>query len=305
MKSPKHDFLESKSPKHDFSGRISPKLDFSTEKKSPRLDFSSRIPPLEPSEPSPLVENFPPIISSQPEEPEPLEKPRSPLKKRDATKADEDAAETPKSKKKMRRSRNKVEDSGGDSGSDTAAEEKPAAAAEKSTLDHIPDDIRYNPNSLENKPKGLVDALSNFFTPGLKRTSRTAMNSLLKPEQTKTSPEHEPKKVRLSVEEKETGDRELDESDRKRHASAGQQQVKSLYDGLSHLYSDCDSRLRSVPMTNYNEKGAPTDPAAKSTSPERMSSPHRMSEDELKEKEQAAICKKEGGKEKGTSKETV
>ena len=46
----------------------------------------------------------------------------------------------------------------------------------------IPEDIRFDPaKNLENKPKGLVDSLSKYFTPGHKRTSRTALNSLLKP----------------------------------------------------------------------------------------------------------------------------
>ena len=62
----------------------------------------------------------------------------------------------------------------------------------------------------------------------------------------------EAKKVRLSVDEKETASKkdvneEARNEERKRRASAGQQQVKSLYDGLSHLYADCDSRLRSAP----------------------------------------------------------
>ena len=39
---------------------------------------------------------------------------------------------------------------------------------------------------------------------------------------------------------------------RRRHTSSGQ--VRSLYDGLSHLYTDCDSRLRHIPSTNYAEK---------------------------------------------------
>jgi hypothetical protein len=38
--------------------------------------------------------------------------------------------------------------------------------------------------------------------------------------------------------------------DRKRHTSGGGQ-LRSLYDGLSHLYTDCDSRLRHIPSTNY------------------------------------------------------
>jgi hypothetical protein len=255
----------------------------------------------------------------------------------------------------------------------TAVGENADATTAKSPLDHlIPTDIRFDPKSLENKPKGLVDALSNFFTPGLKRTSRTAMNSLLKPEirsvagdaSTTTAAaasgkSNNPdvsasaeltKKVRLSVDEKEARETGVgvsdlvgggEAADRKRHASAGQQQVKSLYDGLSHLYSDCDSRLRSVPSTNYNEKartaasgageagnaltassaagGVDNATAASAEllkagkSPERISSPHRMSDAELKEKEKATgtaegmmtKTKTEGEKEeKGTSKRT-
>merc|ERR550517_2429904 len=142
--------------------------------------------------------------------------------------------------------------------------------SKNNALDNIPNDFRFDPKNLANKPKGLVDALSSFFTPGLKRTSRTAMNSLLKPE---TVPKESPlatdsssgvaakvdevKKVRLSVDEKETTSKkdvneDAKNEERKRHASAGQQQVKSLYDGLSHLYADCDSRLRSAPNS---EKG--------------------------------------------------
>merc|ERR1711981_304815 len=91
---------------------------------------------------------------------------------------------------------------------------------------------------------------------------------------------------------------------RRRHTSSGQSQVRSLYDGLSHLYTDCDSRLRHIPSTNYAEKkrkdessaSHPNDPNADQTgdqrvkSPEapvsprissRISSPHRMSDSEL------------------------
>ena len=91
---------------------------------------------------------------------------------------------------------------------------------------------------------------------------------------------------------------------RRRHTSSGQ--VRSLYDGLSHLYTDCDSRLRHIPSTNYAEKkrkdaGAEGSAAAgvgpegsaeghpeggqRVKSPEvpvspRISSPHRMSDSE-------------------------
>ena len=77
---------------------------------------------------------------------------------------------------------------------------------------------------------------------------------------------------------------------RRRHTSSGQ--VRSLYDGLSHLYTDCDSRLRHIPSTNYAEKKRKEETIAENAeteqrvkSPEapvspRISSPHRMSEEE-------------------------
>lgn len=158
----------------------------------------------------------------------------------------------------------------------------------------IPEEVLYNPNSLENKPKGLVDSLSKYFTPGIKRTSRTALNSLIKPHVESASSKSESKLLHKRKLKSESDDKglscssggEADKSEsgrkrkikirrsstaskstlksnqsdgetpqeRKRHTSAGQSQVRSLYDGLSHLYTDCDSRLRHVPTTNYAEK---------------------------------------------------
>merc|ERR1712130_16336 len=189
----------------------------------------------------------------------------------------------------------------------------------KTALENIPNDIRFEPKNLVVKPKGLVDALSNFFTPGLKRTSRTAMNSLIKPDikpesqnsvkddlKLADSEKEEIKKVRLSVEEKEESTKKEEDpkasEERKRHASAGQQQVKSLYDGLSHLYADCDSRLRSAPNTEKGSSGKgdeKEDEEEEDKGEEKenkgTSSPNRLSDGESKEKEDP---KKEGDKEK-------
>ena len=38
---------------------------------------------------------------------------------------------------------------------------------------------------------------------------------------------------------------------RRRHTSSGQSQVRSLYDGLSHLYTDCDSRYVKMSLLLY------------------------------------------------------
>ena len=150
------------------------------------------------------------------------------------------------------------------------------------------------------------------------------MNSLLKPETvSKESPlaaspagtdsavtkVDEAKKVRLSVDEKETASKkdvneEARNEERKRHASAGQQQVKSLYDGLSHLYADCDSRLRSAPNSEKAAGGKAEEKEDEEEEEEKGEgekenkgtlSPSRLTDGESKEKEDP---KKEGDKEK-------
>ena len=251
----------------------------------------------------------------------------------DSKKLTTTSSEVDKSGKKRRKSEKKAAKSKEvinttDSESDTEGGEPPSkvlATSDKNTksaLENIPSDMRFEPKNLLVKPKGLVDALSNFFTPGLKRTSRTAMNSLIKPEsqsiaKTDGKVPDDVKKVRLSVDEKEEsskcGDSKSEE--RKRHASAGQQQVKSLYDGLSHLYNDCDSRLRSAPKDQKEQKETSDkrekssddkdNDSAKATE-EKARSPLRMSDSERKEMEED---KKEDpktedeDKAKGTSKD--
>ena len=152
------------------------------------------------------------------------------------------------------------------------------------------------------------------------------MNSLIKPEHsiikndaksTEQSKE-EVKKVRLSVEEKEESSKKDDSikpEERKRHASSGQQQVKSLYDGLSHLYNDCDSRLRSAPKDQKDQKeqsekrdkssDEKTPDADKDNEEKKEECPSRTSDTERPEKddEKKNECKtEEEDKAKGTSK---
>ena len=201
------------------------------------------------------------------------------------------------------------------------------------------------------QPKGLVDSLSKYFTPGDKRTSRTALAAaspvklvdLKSPEKVGSvkrkrssasaalvsSSEDDSAAAKAVAAKKSKRNKSLDShttttvqsdsephsskdgpaaasapaSERKRHTSSGQQ-LRSLYDGLSHLYTDCDSRLRHIPSHNYApEKRRKTDidendgaasqqeerpasaAAASQKSPARISSPHRMSDSELRERE--------------------
>ena len=176
-----------------------------------------------------------------------------------------------------------------------------------------------------NKPKGLVDSLSKYFTPGGRRavTSRTALSSLIGSASSPTRRSadsaiamihaanangsdtlgvkrkrgtaaaflsgssdgedmNDSKECLTIAAKKSKRNKSLDSAshgsntlailkkstagtssahsdsetgtgglhDRKRHTSGGGQ-LRSLYDGLSHLYTDCDSRLRHIPSTNY------------------------------------------------------
>ncbi len=146
----------------------------------------------------------------------------------------------------------------------------------------------------ENKePKGLVDSLSKYFTPGVKRTSRTALKT--SPDVADGNNSSNPRKRKhqfsssgdeaatnndggFSMKKKSRRIKSLDTTTdksilsdgedandkqspmaisggRRRHTSSGQSQVRSLYDGLSHLYTDCDSRLRHADQKRRSGDG--------------------------------------------------
>ena len=273
-----------------------------------------------------------PIISSDNEEEDDSKHSKS-KQKLSPSPVSEDKLSSKKRRKGEKKAKSKELVATTDSESETEQGSPPAklptpesSQQPKTALENIPSDMRFEPKNLLVKPKGLVDALSNFFTPGLKRTSRTAMNSLIKPEHsiikndaksTEQSKE-EVKKVRLSVEEKEESSKKDDSikpEERKRHASSGQQQVKSLYDGLSHLYNDCDSRLRSAPKDQKDQKeqsekrdkssDEKTPDADKDNEEKKEECPSRTSDTERPEKddEKKNECKtEEEDKAKGTSK---
>jgi hypothetical protein len=43
---------------------------------------------------------------------------------------------------------------------------QPPQKHEKNRVLEIPESLRFDPKSMENKPKGLVDSLTKYFTPG-------------------------------------------------------------------------------------------------------------------------------------------
>ncbi len=229
---------------------------------------------------------------------------RPPQRRRRSSQESDDKSAKKKKKnlvptrKNPERSARNSADSSANVTSDNTEEEEEEAPVDKSRLGEIPEEVRFDPSRLENKPKGLVDSLSKYFTPGIKRTSRTALNSLIKPQgsdefreggssrpkrrksclESRSLSKKDSSSVASSGDERSLGRRRKARSDsegghasspgpptqktptpgsnreRKRHVSSGQSQVRSLYDGLSHLYTDCDSRLRQVAPANYADK---------------------------------------------------
>ncbi len=59
-----------------------------------------------------------------------------------------------------------VGDSSEGESSEPIKKKSPATKTEKTRIVDIPESIRFDPKSMENKPKGLVDSLTKYFTPG-------------------------------------------------------------------------------------------------------------------------------------------
>ena len=56
-------------------------------------------------------------------------------------------------------------DSSDDENSESS--KKKSLKSEKNSVLEIPESLRFDPKSMENKPKGLVDSLTKYFTPGM------------------------------------------------------------------------------------------------------------------------------------------
>lgn len=57
-------------------------------------------------------------------------------------------------------------DSSEGEGSEPTKKKAEVPKVEKTRVVEIPESIRFDPKSMENKPKGLVDSLTKYFTPG-------------------------------------------------------------------------------------------------------------------------------------------
>ena len=59
-----------------------------------------------------------------------------------------------------------VADSSDEENTELSKKKSASAKTDKSRVVDIPESLRFDPKSMENKPKGLVDSLTKYFTPG-------------------------------------------------------------------------------------------------------------------------------------------
>ncbi|XP_071106625.1 histone acetyltransferase KAT6B-like isoform X1 [Haliotis cracherodii] len=103
-----------------------------------------------------------------------------------------------------------------------------------------------------NKPKGLIDGLSRFFTPSNKRKSRVSLSSLeadLAALVSKPKPGR-PSKSRQAAKKLLKKSKLLQVNKRRRfhNCPPGSGQLKGLFDGLSHLFTAQGDRKRNFPI---------------------------------------------------------
>merc|ERR1711884_605881 len=114
----------------------------------------------------------------------------------------------------------------------------------------IPEDIRFDPaKSLENKPKGLVDSLTKYFTPGAKRTSRTALNSLIKPAREMQSPDEQDPGSSLKKRKKSNEVKIFGSSGSEREGESASENIS-----LSQMKKK-SRRIKSLDQTNLTPTG--------------------------------------------------
>merc|ERR1712223_1385522 len=119
----------------------------------------------------------------------------------------------------------------------------------------IPDAIRFDPaksveNNLGAKPKGLVDSLTKYFTPGAKRTSRTALNSLIKPAREMQSPDEQDPGSSLKKRKKSNEVKIFGSSGSERDGESASENIS-----LSHMKKK-SRRIKSLDQTNLTPTGA-------------------------------------------------
>ena len=58
-------------------------------------------------------------------------------------------------------------DSSDEENSESTKKKSSTLKSDKNEVVEIPESLRFDPKSIENKPKGLVDSLTKYFTPGM------------------------------------------------------------------------------------------------------------------------------------------
>ena len=120
----------------------------------------------------------------------------------------------------------------------------------------------FEPFLTLNKPRGLVDGLTRFFTPSDKRKSRVSLSSSAAFIKIK-SPKKSKVQNKSHSQSRQAASRLIRKSkilqvNRKRRKSVdgppGSGQLKGLFDGLSHIFTAQGERKRTLPVYNNSRK---------------------------------------------------
>ena len=120
----------------------------------------------------------------------------------------------------------------------------------------------FEPFQTLNKPRGLIDGLTRFFTPSDKRKSRVSLSSNAAFIKIK-SPKKSKVQTKNHSQSRQAASRLIRKSkilqvNRKRRKSdegpPGSGQLKGLFDGLSHIFTAQGERKRSLPVYSNSRK---------------------------------------------------
>ena len=120
----------------------------------------------------------------------------------------------------------------------------------------------FEPFLTLNKPRGLIDGLTRFFTPSDKRKSRVSLSSNAAFIKIK-SPKKSKVQTKTHSQSRQAASRLIRKSkilqvNRKRRKSVdgppGSGQLKGLFDGLSHIFTAQGERKRSLPVYSNSRK---------------------------------------------------
>ena len=131
-----------------------------------------------------------------------------------------------------------------------------------SSFSESDEESTFEPFLTLNKPRGLIDGLSKFFTPSDKRKSRVSLSSsaaffkIVTPKKSKAQTKnHSQSRQAASRLIRKSKILQVNRKRRKRvYEPPGSGQLKGLFDGLSHIFTAQGERKRTLPVYNNSRK---------------------------------------------------